>query len=522
MVIAFTNLTRESSLADLVSGSIQDVFDCDCFRKDENGVEVSLEEMRRSTPRRTRAFVVVTHRDRMVLPDQDPVEIDPRTGKNKKMDQATFKSAIIKNLRINFPWVGPVALIDQGVSVTWLYDTIVACSGYPTQASNQHRIPLPEFFMKFKLAFDPVADSWDAHISKAREEMADALSCATKIIRKAIEEKKEDAAAKRFGGHYVDKIGPQLDAINRFLDDLFDNKAQECLAKCYRTDLESLWADTDQVSLNAKGNGLNVIKIQLAPDLRAIRKLIAQNWPQESEFAMYKACPSCDMVYVRPTGCNYMGVCGKQAGIKEDESHAGTMNLKYAYDYNPTAQGAVLVLNEVESHKTRNETFAQSVYLLRSSYRSAMMRLRIHSTPDEESMKPLFGLEGSGDWGCGTTLHWDKMRVLLADELIERQLVPGGQDGGKVRIAIEPVETIAAMPIEDFIKLKAPKLDQYAITFRENGFETLACLLGSDLTAEDVNQFLVAVFDPDGKGGVCKVHMASFKNLLKAWRRDLE
>jgi hypothetical protein len=296
---------------------------CQTFKKDALGNNLRPSEAAKNTPRRTRVFVVVTHRD-----------------SNVGIQRSNYQP-LIEEMRGKFPWVGAVAFIDQRVSLAWLFDTIVVCAGYQAESNVSHHIPLIEMFENFPMTFPPLKNRWHDYVEEAKSALSRGADLAKARVQEAAAAREKAGVA---GGNSVDNVGPTIDCVIGFLDDLYETETMKALAKCYTTQVEELWIDTSPDINNVRVQSMNTIKQLLAPSLSHVRRKIVDSFPRCGEAVMFKKCPHmitgadgqlqpCGAVYQRPTGCDHLGYCGKKAGVAQDATHNGVMDMAYVYEY---------------------------------------------------------------------------------------------------------------------------------------------------------------------------------------------
>jgi hypothetical protein len=432
VVVPYPTSTRSSALLDLLSLSLNNLMDCECFRRDSYGMDRGP----RSSLYRTRVFLIVTHRDRS-LPEQR--ELWP---------------TLIAEVRNTFPWIGAVAIIDEHVSIGWIYDTIVACAGYQWECCQEYSIPVVEMFLKFQIKFDSVEDHMTEEIYRAKEDLAIGMSAAIAKMNSTVAAREGQGS---LGGGAEDLTVPTLDAISRFIDDLYENKVHDTLAKCYDQEIGDLWLDDDLDKMNQKVNTMNVIKMKLAQELSYARKKLASLFPTNGYAAVYKACVGCGQVFTKPTGCDGVGNCGN-GGVTYG---SGRMVVKMEYDY--TGNQLNLRQGGAGSPPGVLETTAwglrRSLATVQDKY-SQLVKHEVGNLPT---------LDNTNFKGCGLPLRWDDastLRALTPAELIEKKLVA---DDDVAAVQCEPCVASKTQKIEVFLESCGAAFTGYADKFRENG-----------------------------------------------------
>merc|ERR1719414_885250 len=123
----------------------------------------------------------------------------------------------------------------------------------------------------------------------------------------------------------VDKMGPTVDCILRFLDDLYERKTLEALALLEDVSVDDLWVGTDEDDNLRKVEKWNAIKSKMGDGYERNKHLVNQTFPTRPIDAIYKRCNHCGIVYVKPTGCDFGTTCGNSIG--------GADSLPYTYEY---------------------------------------------------------------------------------------------------------------------------------------------------------------------------------------------
>lgn len=393
---------------------------CDTFRRDSSGMD-TLATGQEWSPLRTRAFLVLTFRDRFL--DLDRKEWMQSIGKIRKQ----------------FSWVGPVALIDQNVSVDWLYKTIVACAGYTPMCCTDHYIPLVEFFVKFPLSFD-LTEEEKTSLATYRFRFCRDIAAASQEVEKI---KRERLQGFSYSSRYVEKLGASLDCLIRFVDDLFDCTTWEALAELCNCDLEDLWLG-EEALWHSRVERWNAIKMYFAQEYQAMKKQIQKAFPDEAGAAVYKMCPYCKEVYVKPLGCDFGTHCGESVG--------GADTVPFTYSYNPET-GEFKVLDKAEAVRatSQSQQTAESRHVPAFSLQNVVSKLRVayRKAAGKFSLEPCLEAVHSPKIpnsaalvkkrGCGAPLKWETMPCLTKDELVANGLVPD-------YVPLEPCNMAATAP----------------------------------------------------------------------------
>jgi hypothetical protein len=447
VVLPIPTSTRSAAVLDMLSMSLSNLMDCECFRRDSYGKDRGP----KSSLYRTRAFLILTHRDRS-LPEQR--ELWP---------------ALITEVRNTYPWVGAVAIIDQSVSIEWIYDTIVACAGYQWKCCQQYSIPVVEMFLKFELKFDKVEEHMTEEIDAAKEDLAIGMSAAIAKMNSAVAGREARGA---MGGNAEDLTVPTLDCISRFIDDLYEQKVHDTLAKCYDQEIEDLWLDDDADKINQKVNTMNVIKMKLARDLCHARKKLARLYPTHGYAAVYKACVRCGQVFTKPTGCDGVGTCGN-GGVNYG---SGRMVVKMEYDYT----GNQLNIREggAQSPPGLLESTAWNLRRSLVKVQGKISELLTGADPEDANLPTL---DNTNFKGCGLALRWDDastLRALTPAELVEKGLVASDD---VTAVQCEPCVASKTQKIEVFLESCGANFIGYAEMFRENGIVRVKGLVDIDV-----------------------------------------
>lgn len=500
IVVQCGNGTRDDELTQPFTGALEAIFSCDAFEKDANGMNLLLKKDLHS-PKRPRAFVVFTKRDRMA------------------MDTGGQIQQAVKGLRQAYPFIGPVAFIDERVSLSWIYDTVIACAGY--QGEYTLSIPLCELFGKWKMSVPAIKDEWEDHIEKAREEMNDGAHEAVAAIQRAVDENKD----VKVHGNFVDMLGPTMDCVIRFMDDLYDTQTQETLAKIYEVeDPLDVWSETNPFILNERANTMNAIKAELAPTLLNLRKKIQRSYPTSGASAVYRKCKNCQAIYLKPTGCNYIGACGAYRAA--DAGHQGAMDTVLQYIWKDrrlqiqkTAAHGDMETKAWERRSAMREKLGDQFPTYEgfdddqpqqesggwlSGWRFALPwgqgSRGSEEAPPLPLQRPRIAIQGKDEtkkankvkeitYGCGVSLNWDDMDPLSADELEKMGLIPQSTP----QMSLEPVVDVRHMPIKIFLQRCGPNFAKFEQNFIKYDLNSLNDLDLDGLSEEERTAAIASV-----------------------------
>lgn len=482
LVVNMGTTHRVNELAQKFADGIDTILDCECFKQDAEGNQLSQLEL--CTPRRTRVFLVLTFRD--------------KAG----MRRVEYRQAI-EIMRKKFTFIGPVALIDKNVSIKWLYSTLVASAGYQTQCNNQYSIPLVEMFQQFPMRFNAVPDDFIPKIEDGKEE----LSAGCKAVRQHIEKVLSEETLA--GPHDVEHVAPTLDALIRFVDDLYDQVTMTTLAKCYNVKTDDLWADTDVEILNAKVNSLNLIKHQLARSMKFTRNYIAERYPDGHgdafAGAIFKRCRDCGAIYQKPAGCMWLGTCGI-GSVKKNAGHQTILDHSFRYEWKDGK------LTLFEGKPSTMETLAWS---LRNGFRAAARLLPIYQVAEEdedpvETSKPTAASKSMEEiakfYGCGRNLDWPGMEPVPKKELMILGIIPGGKVDKFIE-SREPAQDMAGMSINSFLSTCGDHYQVYNDIFEQSEVTTIGDLVRSG-DASQVHECLLGM-------GIPRIHVNVIVNRVK-------
>ena len=431
-VQSLPNNSRTSQIATLLQ-PIDKIMTCDTFWTDSTGIDTRATGRDRS-PCRTRAFLVLTFRDQFPLDRKEWIKS-------------------FQEIREKFRWVGPVALIDMDVSVEWLYNTIVACAGYTPWCCTNHFIPLVEFFVKFPLTFN-LTEEQRTSLASHKFKLRNGILVAQEEVAKI---KKERMQGFSESSGYVEKFGASLDCLIRFLDDLYDCTTLAALAEMYECEVDDLWASTDEAVNHGRVERWNAIKMDFATDYQDMKKMIQMAFPDEAGAAVYKRCPHCREVYVKPMGCDFGTTCGNSVG--------GADTVPYVYSYNAQTSEFKILSQQDNNVQTKE---GSNLQYLASKCRKAYRKVASYFWDRDDLDESTFKTNGSPaavlkKRGCGLPLKWETAPCLTRDELNNLGLVPD-------YIPLEPCKVAPdAFGVDAVVSwLEKLELGQYKSAFKEN------------------------------------------------------
>lgn len=232
---------------------------------------------------------------------------------------------------------------------------------------------------------------------------------------------------------YVDKIGPTMDCVLRFLDDLYERKTLQALSTLERVPIDQLWIGTD-MDVNVKRvERWNACKAKFGEPYQRTKVLLQDYFPTRPIDAVYKKCNHCGCVFVKPVGCDFGTTCGKSIG--------GADTIPFAYDYNEERNHFRILDNSSMG------PFESVAYQLRRSFASMVSRntYRFYYGSREEEVEEYRPRRPQGrrdeplDKGCGRGIKWETMIPLTIEELSRHGLLPEG-----VQYEVTPPERAGA------------------------------------------------------------------------------
>jgi energy-coupling factor transporter ATP-binding protein EcfA2 len=280
VVASLPNNARTSALTDAVQ-PIDTILKCHTFKVDpHDGVAHA------DCSGATKVFLVFTHREDFAR------SVPPGTEWTKRVEA----------MRKKFSWVGSVAMIDEGDSVEWLLRTLVISAA--CEPTRDFSIPMPEFNSRFPIA--RILPEFDSRIHRQSpleavnekcEEFKDGMESALSELGNIIKERGESTAGS---SGFVEKLGPSVDAILRFLDDLFERKTLEVVGKVEGIKVDEIFSGTDETVNGNRVRLWNAVKNEMSFDYTRYKRKVFKLFPDRPENAVYKKCNHCPAVYWYP------------------------------------------------------------------------------------------------------------------------------------------------------------------------------------------------------------------------------
>lgn len=337
---------------------------------------------------RTRVLLVLTHRDRFSVPKEE-------------------WNKYILSIRGHYDWVGSVVMIDREVPINNLLGAIILPA--TCMSSRDYNIPMAEFCSRFPIS-RVLSNEEELTIMDKLVQFNTGMSLA---ILKFQEINKERQKSGYCGSSsYVDKIGPSMDCILRFLDDLYERTTLEAVAVLERVQVDELWIGTDE-DINVKRvEKWNAVKAKFGEGYERSKQLINNAFPTQPIDAIYKKCNHCGIVYVKPTGCDFGTTCGESKGGKD--------SLPYTYEY-----------VESKSFEIRENSvmgmFEQCAYKLRKNFSEMVYKntTRFYGARDSGAVVQEHNLKKK-EMGCRRGIKWETMIPLTIEELQRHNLIPEG------------------------------------------------------------------------------------------------
>ncbi|KAA8499034.1 hypothetical protein FVE85_6619 [Porphyridium purpureum] len=457
----------EDFIAGIHGNGLDSIMNCDTFKKDKDGIDVTMLKPGSSNEplKRTQVFLVLTHRDAYESKIRELARLE---GERPVFQYQRF----VDEVRSRLPFVGPVAIVGPEVSVKWMYDTIVALAGYAKDWNTNYEIPLVECFREFPMSIPrPQNAGLEDILFHARSEIAARAALAREEMSAAVNQKAYDHGNKKISGNYVDMVGPTIDVIFKFLDDSFDECAMDATAKIVGVPLDELWLDaSNENEMNARINVLNYVKQVLAAELSAVRGDIARQYPVGGSTAVYKACPQCNTIFLKPTGCDRLGVCGTV--LKRDQDHDVPLDTPYRYEYIQDRSDPFRPIRRLKILKGQGDDLAgKDLSGIRRLFRVVQVRiqelvaLRLGETEPKSGTQQV---SSAGTWGCGATINWLEARVVPHAELVRKGLVPT-KDIKELEVCNIP----SSMSTPEFMNSLGSEFEVYSRGFEDFGLHTI-------------------------------------------------
>lgn len=388
VVMACPTETRSSTAITLLK-PLDKIMNCNAFLMDQLGVQAS-KKVAGGPKSRTKVMLVMTHRDKFNL-------------------RRDLWRQYIHELRTEYFWVGPVVLVDtKKVSSSNLIGNIIIPA--MCMEPREYSIPMVEFCARFPISRKLSREDQEKVLAKQNEFNTAMVAAMNKF--------NETKKARVQSGSYsfLEKLGPSLDAVLRFLDDVYERTTLEALA-----DLESkpgavvrvddLWTGTDEAVNVRLVEKWNAIKSHFGEAYENNKRILAQAVPTRPVDAIYKRCNHCPCVYVKPVGCDFGTHCGKTVG--------GSDMLPFTYEYD-------MRTNRFDIVESSNKClFEQIAYKFRKNFSDMQNRNVAQFFGRQEIRHPPTPKGAVGfEQGCGREIKWETMIPLSLEELQDYKLVP--------------------------------------------------------------------------------------------------
>ncbi|KAA8495562.1 hypothetical protein FVE85_1717 [Porphyridium purpureum] len=467
----------EDFIAGIQGNSLDSILNCNTFKKDKGGIHVTMLKRGSSNEplKRTQVFLVLTHRDAYVSKIKTRSQLD---GKRPFFEYQQF----VDQVRSRLPFVGPVAIVGPDVSVKWLYDSIVALAGYAKDWNTNYKIPLVECLREFPIHIPKPQNADLADILfDARSEIAARAALAREELSAAVNRKAYDHGNKKISGNYVDMVGPTIDIIFKFSDDSSEECAMEATAKLVGAPLDELWLDaSNEDEMNARIAVLNYVKQVLAAELSAVLGGVAMQYPVDGSYDVFKACPYCNTIFLKPRGCSRLDICGTVR--KRDEGHDVPRDTPYGYEYTEDRSDPFRLVRRLKILKGKRDDFGgRDLSGIRRVFRvvhKGVQESLVQDLGDTDSKSGAHQVSSPGESGCGREIDWATARVVPHAELVRKGLVPA-----KDIKELEVCKIASSMSIPDFMTSLGSEFELYSREFEDNGLKTIRDLLtqGQDL-----------------------------------------
>jgi len=382
LVCGLPSVTRSSEITAVLK-PMDNIMKSRTFALDPQGVQVPPK-----SPYRTRVLLVLTHRDRFTL-------------------SKDHWKGYVTHVQKTYDWVGSVVMVDPSVPV----ENLLGCIILPATCMNgrDYNIPMIEFCSRFPISRH-LAEAEELQLQEKLVDFNAGMTLALAKFNGIIKDRCN--AGYSASSSYVDKIGPSMDCVMRFLDDLYERKSLEALAILEKVPVDDLWTGTDSDINERRVEKWNAIKSKMGEAYEGNKRLLSQAFPTRPIDAIYKKCNHCGVVYVKPTGCDFGTTCGNSKG--------GADSLPFTYDYTETAGNRTFEIRE-NNHMGIFEAFA---YKLRKNFATMVMKNPKRFYGGEDSGQVV--QEHSFEKGCGGSIKWETMIPLSLEELKHFGLVPEG------------------------------------------------------------------------------------------------
>mmetsp|Transcript_324 Transcript_324/g.1123 ORF Transcript_324/g.1123 Transcript_324/m.1123 type:complete len:404 (+) Transcript_324:694-1905(+) len=310
----------------------------------------------------------------------------------------------VRGLCEKYDWIGSVVMIDPSVPTENLLASLVVPA--TCMVGRDYNIPMIEFCSRFPISrkLDDVEEmKIMSKLVEFNKGMASALAKLNEVTTF------RSAAGYSHDAGFVDTVGPTMDCVLRFLDDLFERMSLEALAQLEAVTIDELWSGTDADLGQKRVEKWNAIKSKMGESYERAKHLVSQAVPTRPIDAIYKKCNHCGIVYVKPIGCDFGTSCGASIG--------GQDVLPWTYEY-VRGRGFSIVQNQ------KMGAFEAAAFKLRRAF-SVMVTKR----PDK-----YYGGADAGavvqqhtfDKPCGKPISWETMIPLSLEELQRHKLIPDG------------------------------------------------------------------------------------------------
>jgi len=387
MIVLVCNLQSNPRAAALITSlqPMDRILKCSTFKLDADGmVEAS---------RATRVLLVLTHRNTF----------------EQKSHRSEWHRLLAK-VRKKYSWIGGTIMIDKTVDDNWLLSNIVTPAA--CMSKRDYHIPMIEFCSRFPISRE-LNFEYKSQISCKKMEFTNGMDLAIREVTKIIAERDNNAATS---SGYSEKLGPSMDCILRFVDDLWERKTLEALASILNLEINGLWLG-DEAENEKQVELWNAVRSFMGEEYEKVKESINVIFPLKQTTALYKKCAYCSAVYVKPVGCDGVTRCGKMpAGIKDD--------LQYRYEYEEEKAFTIqkdkgMSGFEKYAHKLRDK-FSQMV---KKNPKQFYGVVDTPATPQELEYLKQVTKEGFGH-GCGRKIKWATMVPLTKEELEMHELIP--------------------------------------------------------------------------------------------------
>lgn len=298
-------------------------------------------------------------------------------------------------------------MIDHNVRTPNLLGTIVlpACC----LRARDFSIPMSEFCIRFPISRTMTKEE-ELKINESLLSFLGGIEAAKGTLLQVTQQRE---AARATSSGYVERLGPTVDCVMRFLDDLYENKTLEALSALEGVPVEALWIETDEDVNVRRVERWNVCKAKFGDSYETMKRSLRQAFPTSNNTAIYKKCGNCGCVYVKPIGCDFGTHCGQSAG--------GRDIIPFTYEYDEGRRAFQIVERSGRGH------FEQRALSFRESFSDMMKRTHkwfFASDPEWDPANESKPGDGGFQRGCGQPVKWDTMPPLTLEELQHYGLIP--------------------------------------------------------------------------------------------------